>query len=97
MGNHVAETRWLYTDRPMFAFLTQLPVPPNLAVITAKRLLTGRLTDAEVLRTLEEYKPEMILNARFSLPAVQEYMRTRNYARIDSTMKYRLYFRPAPP
>jgi len=97
MGNHVAETHWLYTDRPMFAFLTQLPVPPNLAVITSKRLLTGRLTEEEVLRTLEEYKPEMILNARFSLPAVQEYMRTRNYARIDSTMKYRLYFRPTPP
>ncbi|HET7009783.1 MAG TPA: glycosyltransferase family 39 protein [Anaerolineales bacterium] len=97
MGNHVEETNWLYTDRPMFAFLTRLPVPPNLAVITAKRLETGQLTDEEVLATLEAYKPEMILNARFSLPVVQEYMRTRNYTRIDETMKYRLYFRKPPP
>jgi hypothetical protein len=39
----------------------------------------------------------MVLNARFSLPAVEEYMRTRNFTRIDETTKYRLYLRSPSP
>jgi len=96
MGDHAAEVRWLYSDRPIFAFLTGLPIPPNLAVITQKRLLTGELTQEEIRATLEAYHPEMILNSRFGLPAVDEYMRARNYVRIDETVKYRLYLRRAP-
>ncbi|MBF8257513.1 MAG: hypothetical protein HW375_2420, partial [Anaerolineales bacterium] len=90
------QTRWLFTDRPIFAFLTGLPVPPYLSVISQKRLLTGDLTEEEIAAALEEYSPEMILNARFPLAAVQEYMRTRNFFRIDSSPKYRLYFRRSP-
>ena len=97
MGDHASEAHWLYTDRPIFAFLTQLPVPPNLAVITQKRLLTEDLTDAEIAETLEAYAPEMILNARFVLPVVSEYMRSRNFSRIDETLKYRLYLQRNPP
>jgi hypothetical protein len=97
MGDHASEVRWLYTDRPIFAFITGLPVPPNLAVITQKRLLTGHLTEDEIAATLETYAPEMVLNARFGLPAVEEYMRTRNFTRIDETTKYRLYLRSPSP
>jgi hypothetical protein len=39
----------------------------------------------------------MILNSRFGLPAVDEYRRTRNFTRIDQTLKYRLYFRQPSP
>jgi hypothetical protein len=97
MGDHASEVDWLYTDRPVFAFLTGLPVPPNLAVITQKRLLTGHLTEEEIAATLEAYAPEMILNARFGLPVVEDYMRTRNFTRIDETLKYRLYLRSSSP
>jgi hypothetical protein len=97
LSDHAAETRWLYTDRPIFAFLADLPVPPNLAVLSQKRLLTGQLTQEEIISTLEAYSPEMILNGRFTLPAVEAYMRTRNFTRIDSTEKYRLYLRRPGP
>jgi hypothetical protein len=96
MSDHASQVRWLYTDRPIFAFLTGIPIPPNLAVVTQKRVLSGDLTDEEITATLEAYSPEMILNSRFGLPVVDEYMRTRNYARIDETPKYRLYLRRAP-
>jgi uncharacterized membrane protein YhaH (DUF805 family) len=95
--DHAAETHWLYTDRPIFAFLSGIPVPPNLAVMSAKRLRTKDLTEEEILATLEAYSPEMILNSRFGLPAVDEYRRTRNFTRIDQTLKYRLYFRQPSP
>ena len=34
MRDHAEDTQWVYTDRPMFAFRAQLPVPPHLAVIS---------------------------------------------------------------
>ena len=97
MSDHAQETNWVFTDRPMFAFLTKLPVPPFLAVLSSKRLLSGELTQAEILQVLETYKPEMVLSGRFDIPAAQEYMSRRNFRRIDSTLRYRLYFRPKSP
>jgi len=93
MSDHAQETNWVFTDRPMFAFLAKLPVPPYLAVLSSKRLLSGELTQAEILEVLEAYKPEMVLAARFDVPAAREYMSRRNFRRIDETPFYRLYFR----
>jgi hypothetical protein len=87
------KTHWIYTDRPMFAFITGIPVPPNLAVITSKRLATGELTNEEVLQTLETYKPEQVLISRFSIPGVEIYMRDRNFVRVDEALNSRLYVR----
>ena len=97
MSDHAQETNWVFTDRPMFAFLAKLPVPPFLAVLSSKRLVSGELTQAEILEVLEAYKPEMVLAGRFDVPAAQEYMSRRNFRRIDETPFYRLYFRPNPP
>ena len=97
INDHGAETHWLYTDRPIFAFLSGIPVPPNLAVISAKRLLTGDLTEQEILATLEADSPEMIFEFPLWPADGRGDMRTRNYRRIDETIKYRLYFRRPPP
>jgi hypothetical protein len=72
-------------------------VPPFLAVFSSKRLQTGELSDADILSTLEAYQPEMILRGRFDLPIVDEFMRTRNYRRIDESYHYRLYLRQGSP
>jgi hypothetical protein len=97
MSDHAQETNWVFTDRPMFAFLAKLPVPPFLAVFSSKRILSGELTQAEILEVLEAYKPEMVLGGRFDVPAAREYMSRRNFHRIDETPFYRLYFRLNPP
>jgi len=97
MSDHAQETNWVFTDRPMFAFLAKLPVPPFLAVFSSKRILSGELTQAEILEVLEAYKPEMVLGGRFDVPAAREYMSRRNFRRIDETPFYRLYFRRNPP
>jgi 4-amino-4-deoxy-L-arabinose transferase-like glycosyltransferase len=91
--NYADETNWIYTDRPIFAFRAQLPVPPYLAVVSKKRLAAGGLSDNQILEILTEYKPEQIFQERTSLQAVQEYMSRRNYRRVDSSKKYRLYVR----
>jgi hypothetical protein len=93
MADHAGETHWVYAENPMFPFQAGLAVPPPLAVLSSKRLQTGTLTDAQVLQTLEAFKPEMVIQSRFFLPAATEYMRLRNFTRIDETPKYRLYLR----
>lgn len=93
MIDYRAETHWLFTDAPMFAFRARLPVPPELAVITDKRLRTGYLTDAEILATVERYQPEQVLLGRFTLPGLSEYLEA-NYqlvARKEDELK--LYIR----
>jgi 4-amino-4-deoxy-L-arabinose transferase-like glycosyltransferase len=97
MWDHAGDSEWVYSDRPMFAFVIQRPVPPVLAVLTEKRIATGALPEAEVLAALEEYAPRLVLTGQLPVPAVEEYMRTRNFRRIDSAFRYRLYFRPITP
>ena len=83
-------TNWVYTDRPIFAFRSQLPVPPYLAVLSKKRIASGVLTEDQILEILEEYEPEQVFSGRLNLPVVQEYLSTRNYDRVDSSAQYRL-------
>jgi 4-amino-4-deoxy-L-arabinose transferase-like glycosyltransferase len=93
MADHADETQWVYAENPMFPFQAGLAVPPPLAVLSSKRLATGTLTDDQILKVLEEFKPEIVMQSRFFLPAAEEYMRLRNFTRIDETPKYRLYLR----
>lgn len=90
MAEYAHLTNWVYTDRPMFAFRTQLPVPPYLAVLSKKRIAAGVLTEDQILEILVEYEPEQVFSGRLDLPVIQEYLATRNYDRIDSSMQYRL-------
>jgi hypothetical protein len=94
LWNHASETQWLFTDRPMFGVLVDLPVPPFVAVMSRKRLQTNELTPADILAVLEEYEPEMILKGgRFDIPVVDEYIRRHDYRRVDDTSHYRLFLR----
>ncbi len=59
-------TQWLFTDRPIYAFKAGLRVPPETAVISAKRLNSGNLTMADLLALWQRYQPEQILLARWT-------------------------------
>ena len=90
MSEYAHITNWVYTDRPMFAFRTQLPVPPYLAVLWKKRIAAGVLMEDQILEILVEYEPEQVLSGRLDLPVIQEYLSTRKYDRIDSSTHYLL-------
>lgn len=92
MNEHATETHWVVTDLPMFAFRARLPVPPHLAVFSAKRVLTGNLTEDQVLNTIRSWQPEQVLLGRFQFPAVENYLE-QNYTLILSKADYKLYLR----
>lgn len=62
---YAGDTRWMWSDEPLFAYYAGLAVPPEIAVITMKRVLSGNITQERMLETLREYRPEQVLLGRF--------------------------------
>ncbi|MFQ4143237.1 ArnT family glycosyltransferase [Chlorogloeopsis sp. ULAP02] len=59
-------TNWIFTDRPIYAFYARLCVPPEIAVMSYKRLNSGELTSQEILSVLQKYRPEQIVLSRWT-------------------------------
>ena len=92
MHNFGQETRWMVTDLPMYAFRIGVPVPPHLAVFSFKRVITGNLTEDEVIYSVEEWQPEQVLIGRFIFPDLEEYLK-KDYALIHERSGVKLYVR----
>ena len=58
---------WVYSDRPLFAFDADRRVPPEVAVVTGKRIKTGNLTTAMLLEMLDRYQPKVVYIERFKV------------------------------
>jgi hypothetical protein len=69
-------TRWVFADRVIYAFWAGVPVPPELAVIPHKRIWSGQLTEVELLKCLERYRPEQMLlwSSRTDFPGLSNYV-----------------------
>jgi len=65
LSKYRKDARWIFTDRAIFAFYAGISVPPELAVISSKRILTNKLEPNYLLNKLEEYKPELMLFTGF--------------------------------
>ena len=86
------QTRWLVTDQPMYAFREGLLVPPELAVLSSKRVETGYLTVEELQAAIGYYRPEQILIARFDFPGLAQELKT-NYRLTYERPDLQLYVR----
>jgi 4-amino-4-deoxy-L-arabinose transferase-like glycosyltransferase len=71
MKEYAPETNWVVTDEPMYAFRAGLSVPPELVVLSKKRVQTKYLTQKEIIEVIQKYEPEQILLKRFDLPIVE--------------------------
>lgn len=56
---------WIFTDRPFYAFLAGIPMPPSTAVISRKRLQAGELSEEDLLEAISTYQPKYVLLERF--------------------------------
>jgi hypothetical protein len=92
MTKYASQTNWVVTDKPIYAFWAKLPVPPPLVVFTNKRLLAGELSDDEVLKTIQDYRPEQVLFTLYTNPRIEQYLQ-ENYELIFSRNYVRLYVR----
>lgn len=74
VSNYAPESSWMVSDNLMYPFLTKVKVPPNLAIMSLKRLQTGHLTEREIIQTIETYRPEQVFLSRTEYPAVEAYL-----------------------
>jgi len=58
-------TNWIFTDHATLAFHAGLKIPPELAVLPAKRLYADTIKPAEILALLVDYMPEQVMLDRF--------------------------------
>lgn len=91
-SNHATETEWFVTDTPMYAFRIKASVPPNLVVFSDKRMLSGHLSEEQILAAIAEYRPEQVFIGRFDFPAVQAYLK-EDYRLLYERGKRSLYLR----
>jgi hypothetical protein len=89
---NAGDTHWMMTDVPMYAFRARLPVPPELAVITSKRMATGNLTEAQIIAAVQKYNPEQVYLGRFKFPNLKKYLSVY-YQPGYSKGRYKLYLR----
>ncbi len=59
-------THWMFTDNSIYAFYAGLRVPPEIAVMSYKRLNSGELTFKELLAVFQNYRPEQIVLCRWT-------------------------------
>jgi hypothetical protein len=92
MENHAANSEWVVTNLPMYAFRVGLPVPPHLAVISEKRILTGELSESQIVATIQSIQPALVLIGRREFPDLETYLATQ-YRLLYERGKRQLYLR----
>jgi 4-amino-4-deoxy-L-arabinose transferase-like glycosyltransferase len=63
-------------DRPILAFWAQRRTPPELAVISNKRLQTGGITDGLLTAALERFSPRVVCLCTQRLSRFRDFLRT---------------------
>jgi hypothetical protein len=90
LRKYASQTQWVYTDRVIYAFHAGLLVPPELAVVPAKRIVAEGLGDANIIAMLQRYEPEQVLlvsNPRASSSEWQTFLR-KGYYRSSSVVPH---------
>jgi hypothetical protein len=83
---HAATTDWVIVDRAIHAFHAGIPVPPPLAVVSQKRIHSGRYNADLLYETLLEYQPEFVTpQTSRSNPKIAEYLE-ENYEPVNESM-----------
>jgi hypothetical protein len=80
---HKARARWLYSLDAKYSFFSQIPSPPELAVLPLKRFYSGGITFAQILAWLKEYKVgEILLTAEPDPDGQWSRFLAANYVRV---------------
>lgn len=89
MRERAGRTRWVATDRAIFAFRSGLPVPPELTLWSSKR---GDAEDLGALlrSSVAQRGPELVLLHRYKGPAIDDILATR-YRLVAANRAGRLY------
>lgn len=55
------KTRWIFTFHRSLAFFLKIPIPPELVVISSKRVWSKQISVEEIAKYLRKYRPEIVV------------------------------------
>lgn len=91
MEEYAKSTHLVYSESGLYAFHAQLPVRPELAVITLKRFWSGQITTGQIVAICRRDKPEMIVLPEAKLtPEWKDFLDVEyeNVARDDKSILF---------
>jgi Dolichyl-phosphate-mannose-protein mannosyltransferase len=71
---HKQNTRWIFTDCPIYAFYSGLRIPPEVAVLSHIRIKSNTITPEQFVSVFENYRPEQALFCKSRL--IRNYLDT---------------------
>jgi hypothetical protein len=93
LSRYAAQTRRIVTDSPLDAYYAGLRTPPELAVISLKRVKGGTLTPEDVLAVIRRVQPEQVSYRRmFMGKPVLAYLKDA-YDQVPDTRRQVLFVR----
>jgi len=84
-------TKFLFTDQPIYSFHADIPLPPKLAMISLKRVWSGRFSIQELIDELESIKPGLLLLANDTKEVPFQTLLSREYRLVYQDRVDRLY------
>jgi hypothetical protein len=84
-------TRWLYADKSIYSFHSDIPMPPQLAVVSLKRFWSGEITIEGLVSEISAAKPEMILLPNDGLEVPFQALLQNDYSLIFVDGEHRLF------
>lgn len=93
LERHAGATRWIVTDSPLDAYYAGLKTPPELAVISLKRVKGGTLTPDDVLAVIQRLNPEQVSYRRMFMGKPVLAHLKEAYVQVPGTKRHALFVR----
>ena len=84
-------TKYMFTDEEVYSFHAGIPMPPQLAEISLKRLWSGDMTNAKMVADLTEVKPGLILIGNQTAEQPYQDLLQREYRLVYQDSEHQLY------
>lgn len=63
MRKSADRAHWAYAEKPIYAFHAQIPMPPEIAMVTLKRFWSGQITTPEIVESCRRHNVRQLLLA----------------------------------
>ncbi len=91
MRRYAPKTKWMFSQGTIYPFYVNLPVIPELAVVSNKRVWSGQLSDQQMWAIVERYNPEQLLWRGALPPAGKTFVESHYSLVYDNQDQERLY------
>lgn len=55
------KVRWMYCEQPIVAFHAGIKIPPEIAVVSRKRVVSGQIDNSMLFNIVNTYRPEIVM------------------------------------